>query len=132
MLIGILVFLALALTALGYAFKLDFLKFIAGAIWIPAGILTSYNYTWFGSAQWVFLLISFFGLALPTWIHTIWSMSLNRKDKALKKSTALYTDGDTDSMDDEDEETKQAEALMKKYARKPTRRSQRSNSLFGG
>jgi hypothetical protein len=123
-----LILFAGILTTIGYVFKLDFMKFISGLGWIFVGVYMNGNYTWFGTAQWTTILICFFGLALPIWIHTLWTMSINRKDK-LAKANALYTEGEGD---EDDEDAKQTRSLMEKYAKKPTRRSQKRDSLFGG
>jgi len=129
---SILLAFAVILTALGYGFKLDFLKFIAGVIFVIAGYYMAYYLTWFGSIQWVFLVIGAFGLAVPLWIHTIWTMSLNRKTKMQEKAKAMYTEGDNDEIDQEYEtDRKEFDRMTKRYPTKQTVRSKRRNALFG-
>lgn len=132
MLVSVFLLFSLGLTVTGYAFKLDFLKFIAGIGWCFSGYFVSYNYTWLGTAQWVFIVIGFCGIALPLWIHTLWTMSINRRDKKQAKAKALYTEGDDDEIDQEYEmDRKEFDRISKRYPSKQTVRSQRRNALFG-
>jgi hypothetical protein len=51
---------ALCLTAMGYGFKgKDYMLLCAFPFWLGVGVYIAYNYTWFGSGQWVFDLLGF-------------------------------------------------------------------------
>ena len=108
-----LLILSLGLLVTGYGFKKSYLKIASFPFFLALGIYISYNYTWFGEAQWTFILIGFL-VGIPLLLDV-----LHRE----ARKTVVDEDEDTGEVDEVDKEYERDYKNYRKKSVKPQKRS---------
>ena len=111
-----LLILSLGLLATGYGFNKSYLKIASFPFFLALGIYISYNYTWFGEAQWTFILMGFL-VGVPLLLDV-----LHRE----ARKTVVDEDEDTGEIDEIDKEN---DRDYKNYRKKSTKPQKRNKSF---
>ena len=103
--------LALSLTITAVLGKKPFLSWVTVPLWVMLGIYVNYRFTWFGSVQWLFVLLGF-GMAAGMVIEAILTQrkeslaNLKEDDQLMKEDEENWTDEDVDKQGKEFKLTK--------------------------